>query len=553
MKRILLALVVLLGLVAMALAPSSGLGAIDSSQQPSDQDKGYRTISRAVLGCPELSVAADSASTVTGLVTQAGAAGGSGSSGDRAGTDEQPGTDPESGTAALRAIDSQRDLARLPGVGDPVNLLVAERSEPPILLQAEASWAPGAVAGVASREVDGSGAGLASAACPAPSSTWWFVGAGSQLGRGAALLVSNPAQEAARFDIALYAKSGPVDALGGKGIDLGPQSHVRLRLDALAPDQDVLAVQVRATTGRVAAALRDVAVPKGDNPRGVDFIPAAIAPTTTLWIGGIPEGTGARDLVLVNPGTQFATVHASVISELGTTQVPGLAAIAVPAGSVVTVELDALLDGSAASLALESDVPVTGGVRATWGGKRRDLTWLSATPLLAAPTATAAAVSVPAGEGLTVSVTVVAPEDPVSGELSVISTGTAEDSIYAASDADTLAERAGKVVAGEEGAVLTGTGGADVQVLTWPSTAGTAIPVVVPAGQQRTITIPEAEGAALVHLAWQPSASSGPALLSHLVLDDSVPLATGYSWWPIVSAVSAVPVREDVGVLAPVG
>jgi len=39
--------------------------------------------------------------------------------------------------------------------------------------------------------------------------------------------------------------------------------------------------------------------------------------------------------------------------------------------------------------------------------------------------------------------------------------------------------------------------------------------------------------------------------VTHQVLDESVPLATGYPWWPIASSVTAVPVREDLGVLAP--
>ena len=175
-------------------------------------------------------------------------------------------------------------------------------------MQADGSWAPSAFAGVVARQQEGTSEGLSSAACSPPGPQWWFVGAGSQLGRGAALLVSNAAEEPARFDISLYSGAGPVQALAGKGIDLGPGSSVRLRLDALAPDEELLAIEVRATSGRVAAAVRDVAVPSEDRPRGVDFIPRGPGPGTRLVMAGIPEGDGDRDLVLVNPGTQFATV-----------------------------------------------------------------------------------------------------------------------------------------------------------------------------------------------------------------------------------------------------
>jgi hypothetical protein len=447
----------------------------------------------------------------------------------------------DEGSASLRRIDADLDLARITGPGQPVSLIASQRSQPPIVMWASGAFASASVAGVASHEIAGAGAGLASAQCPAPSPEWWFVGAGSQLGRGSALLVSNPAQEPARFDITMFARSGPVAALAGKGINLGPQSRVRLRLDALAQGEEMLALRVRATSGRVAAALRDVAVPRGESPRGVDFIPPSGVPSRRLWIGGVPGGDGSRDLVLVNPGEQFATLQVELLAEDGPTQLVDLTTLAVPAGSVISTSLDRVLKGRPGTIALTSDVPVTGGVRSDWGRARRDTSWLSATPGVRSPNPLAAAAVVPAGPGLTTTITVAAPETAVSGTIQVLATGSDEESIFTAE---------GPLGSGEL-AAASDAQAAGPAVVTGAVRMEPAIQVSVPAGTQRQVTLTGLEDAAVAHVTWTSDADSGPALVSHVTVDPERPAATGFSWWPTASAVAILPVREDIGVLVP--
>jgi hypothetical protein len=142
---------------------------------------------------------------------------------------------------------------------------------------------------------------------------------------------------------------------------------------------------------------------------------------------------------------------------------------------------------------------------------------------------------VPAGPGLTTTVTIAAPGSAVSGTLQVIGTGQADASVFTEEGLQGLARPT------------------DVVVVTGAVSSAPAIGVSVPAGSQRTITVPGTEQHALVHLAWRSDPDSGPALVSHLALAPDRPAATGYAWWPTASAVRAVPVREDVGVLAPAG
>jgi hypothetical protein len=411
-------------------------------------------------------------------------------------------------------------------------------------MRADGSWALSALAGVVARQGAGTSQGLSSAACVTPGREWWFTGAGSQFGRGAALLVSNAADEPARFDISLYSGAGPVPVLGGRGIDLGPTSSVRLRLDALAPDEELVAIQVTSTRGRVAAAVRDVALSSEEGPRGVDFIPPAQSPGNRLVIAGIPSGDGARDLLLVNHGTQFATVTARLLTESGPVAPDGLATIAVPAGAIIQVDLTGALLGRPGTLDLTSDVPVTGGARAAWGGARQDVMWLSAVPLLGGRGPLGGAAAVPSGPGLSTTVTVAAPDSEVRGTLTIVT-----------SQSPDLSALSGESDVGDSGAE--GRTGADLpELVVPPDPLRTAtIPVTVPAGSQVAIPLPDAETeepAGITSVSWRSDAGSGPAAASHLVLDEDVPLATGYPWWPVPSVVASQSVREDLSILAPV-
>jgi hypothetical protein len=192
---------------------------------------------------------------------------------------------------------------------------------------------------------------------------------------------------------------------------------------------------------------------------------------------------------------------------------------------------------------LTSDVPITGAVRADWGGSRRDTSWLSATPTVRSANPLAGAAAVPAGTGLETSVTVAAPKGPVSGTLEVLATGAAEDSPFTAD---------GPLASGDLGE-RDESGSLGLQVLTEAVTDLPAIRVSVPAGSQRVVPIPDLDAAALAHLTWTSSAGSGPALLSHVTLATDPVAATGYSWWPTESAVVVKPVREDIGTLVPGG
>ena len=82
------------------------------------------------------------------------------------------------------------------------------------------SLAPGFSVSQTERTVDGKGRGLASTQCLPSGDDFWFVGAASRLGDQASLILTNPESAVATVNVDLYGKRGPIDAPGGRGVQV---------------------------------------------------------------------------------------------------------------------------------------------------------------------------------------------------------------------------------------------------------------------------------------------------------------------------------------------
>lgn len=505
--------------VIFLIAAALGVGAWATPQRSPVVVPPYQ-ITEAQLACPA-TTSGRQAGTVVGLIAVAGLVGGN-------------------GRAALAEVDTGKELAAISSLDSPLLLLATGAPQAPLTATAT-GWGAALLAGQASRTLSGQAAGMSSAACLATGDEWWFVGASSRQGRRDTLLVTNPAAEAARFDVELLGRDGVVEPVAGRGVDIAGRTQVALRLDAIAPDQDVLAGRVVASAGRVAVALRTVATAVDGTPQGVDFLAAGSGPDTSLVFPGLPSHAGdrratQRTLYLANPGEEFATANAIALTDAGPAALTDLSAVVVPSQSVVSVPLEGRLPaGGATSLMLRSDHPLVGAVLISTGaGKTRDLAWISATPPVTAQLPVAGAAAVPAGRQIITAVTVAAPGEAVYGTLTIAPIGTSAASIFGT---------------GAQGL----RSGEEVQ---WaPLMAGTSSPTVrrvrinVPGGSQRRFTLPGVAGAGALALSWSAEAQSGPGHLSHLSVG-SGPLLTGYGWWPSRSAVPGVAVRSDLAVLS---
>lgn len=203
--------------------------------------------------------------------------------------------------------------------------------------------------------------GLALASCVPVQSEWRFVGVSALPGRVDELLLANPTDSPAVVSLALDGPAGPIELVGA-GVVVQPGGQEIVRIDALMPGIEFGALHVATSGGVVAAALRSTAI-DGLTPLGVEFLPAAAAPSTVQVVPGVPGGGGDRELVLA-AGDQDSVVQVDLLTTKGS-RAEALDPIPVPAGHVVDVDLSRALDGAAAAVRVIGSQPVSAAVRST--------------------------------------------------------------------------------------------------------------------------------------------------------------------------------------------
>ena len=225
--------------------------------------------------------------------------------------------------------------------------------------------------------------GLMAAPCTAPATEHWFVGVGAAPGLRSELVLTNPDDAQAEVDLQFFGEDGEVVVPGSPGVVVAARSTRTVSLDSLTTVTGPLTVSVDATTGRVAAVARD-RFSDGLDPAGADWHTSAVAPARRLLIPGIPDGDGARQLLVANPGTVRAQVTVRVLALSGPFAPAGAASVEVPPNSTAEVDLAPGLVGQYAGVSLVSDRPVTGAVRSTSSraGAARDVAVQSSTPAL---------------------------------------------------------------------------------------------------------------------------------------------------------------------------
>jgi hypothetical protein len=309
-------------------------------------------IGSSVLLCPEPGAGTDLRVRVTSAVVPG-----------------QPGQDGKVGSAGLETLPGRlSESSKITTPGGQAQIETLGTALPPIRAFGKGSLAPGLVADQWGRDPGGKGRGMASTACAPAASEFWFVGGGAVAGRTTRIVLVNPDDTSAIADVLVHGPDGMIDAPAGRGLVIKGQDRLVLRLDVLAPGVAATAVHVVVRTGRVGAAVDDEQQ-AGLATVGTDWIPPAAAPATKVFLPGIVGGDGARVLSLMAPGSDDAIVNVRVITSEGTFAPADRARIAVPADSVVTLDMSSVLDKQPSTLELTSDVPIVGGVREFFGGK----------------------------------------------------------------------------------------------------------------------------------------------------------------------------------------
>ncbi|HEX5018291.1 MAG TPA: DUF5719 family protein [Actinomycetes bacterium] len=281
-----------------------------------------------------------------------------------------PGVDADApGSGVVQTLDPkvsrEKTLISLRAPGDRGDYVGRNGERDSVTGSASGSLAPGFSVTQTERTVDGKGRGLASTQCQPTGTDFWFVGPASGVGERAVLVLTNPEDAAATVDVTVHGRRGLVDAPGARGISVQPRTRTEVRLDEVAPGENVLALHVQVRVGRLSAAITETDV-KGFDPLGTDWFPAAESPTTTLVVPGIPAVNQGRvshvRLDLVAP-EEAAVVTLSVVTPEGSFAPEGVDVVDVPAAGVATVDLTEALREQPAAVAVTSDVPVTAGAR----------------------------------------------------------------------------------------------------------------------------------------------------------------------------------------------
>lgn len=232
----------------------------------------------------------------------------------------------------------------------------------PLVVRASGALAPGLAATQVTTVTGGEVTGVAAATCGRATTEVWFAGLGTELGHRPRLTLVNPEQTAAEADVMLYGPDGLVEAPALLDVVVPPRGIVSFELDAVAPDLEQLAVEIRVQIGRVTAGIRDVRV-GGLDSLGVDWVPPAVPPATRTVVPGVSGGSGPRLLHLVAPGDLDTRVQLRLLTPTGAITPSGLEEIEVPAGTVRAVDLADVTGSEVSAVELTADQPVVAGLR----------------------------------------------------------------------------------------------------------------------------------------------------------------------------------------------
>ncbi|MEJ7833470.1 MAG: DUF5719 family protein [Nocardioides sp.] len=270
---------------------------------------------------------------------------------------------------------------------EPGRVVQVRANGAPAVVEAEGALAPGLVVGRFESP-------LAAAECREPVPDQWFTGVGAGARHRSVLELVNPDAGPAVVDVAIYGRSGLVEAPGVRGVAVPAGGVVRIDLAETVPRRDELSLRLTTSRGRVHASIRDRFDNLGPGRPSSDWLPAQAEPVTSNLMLGIERGPGQRTLVLANAGEDQTRASIKIVTGDSVFAPRGVDEVTVPPRSVARVTLSEVLSGEAAEgavgLLVESRAPLTAGLRSITGG---DLSHAVAST----PITSATAVIVPRG------------------------------------------------------------------------------------------------------------------------------------------------------------
>lgn len=230
-----------------------------------------------------------------------------------------------------------------------------------VVVTASGALATGLEVEQVARVIDGRYRGLASLRCEPPKRDAWFIGASTGIVDNSVLVLANVDDSPATVDVIAFGRQGGADPRPGQGITVLPHTRLGIALDTLSPALDVQVVHVVSRQGRVVAALSNARA-AGGTPSGFDYVPQALPPATTVVVPGIPQGPGARYLLVGNPTADDTTVSVQVTLRDGQFVPSGMDAVTVYSHRTAVINLGAVTEQSPVTVTVTSaGAPVVAG------------------------------------------------------------------------------------------------------------------------------------------------------------------------------------------------
>jgi hypothetical protein len=220
--------------------------------------------------------------------------------------------------------------------------------------------------------------------CLAPVASQWFVGATADVTSKGTLTLVNSGLGKALISVTVFTENGPqADQL----FAVKANSFTSIQLATLAPGSKSLAIHVLPQTGRVNAFVTDERG-RGLQALGGDTVNSQESPAKNLVIPAIPQQTGKKSslphtLRILIPGEVGAPINVEITSTDGTFSPSGIDGMMIPAGKVVDLPLDVIMQSGKFALHLSSERPFVASVfTKTNSLGKSDFLWSTPAPQL---------------------------------------------------------------------------------------------------------------------------------------------------------------------------
>lgn len=220
--------------------------------------------------------------------------------------------------------------------------------------------------------------------CLSPITSQWFVGATADVTSKGTLTLVNSGLGRALVGVTVYTENG---VQAEQIFAVRANSFISTQLASLAPGSKSIAVRVTPQTGRVNAFVTDERG-RGLQALGGDTVNSVESPTKNVVIPAIPQQTGRRTslphtLRILIPGEVAAAVNVVITSTDGTFSPAGIDGRVIPAGKVVDIPLDVIMQSGKFALHLTSERPFLASVfTKTVALGKSDFLWSTAAPML---------------------------------------------------------------------------------------------------------------------------------------------------------------------------